>query len=133
MTARTRTVAVARAGFTLMEMLVVVAILVVLAGAAVPIYLSYLEDSRVDRARLDVKSIEGAVDAYYTKYGSYPNSLNDLVQPMDGVRPYLDANTLMDPWGNPYQYNPQNVNPMTGRPQVFSNGPPGRQQPISNF
>ena len=51
----TTTVAVAarqgRSGFTLMEMLVVVAIIVIIAGAATPLVLNYLHNARIDRAK----------------------------------------------------------------------------------
>lgn len=114
----------ARGGFTLMEMLVVVAILVVLAGAAVPIYMRYLDDAKKDRARLDVKTIATVVETYKVKYGDYPASLAELVQPPDGAQPYIDATSLIDPWGREYQYAPQGPNNAhLGRPDVWSLGP----------
>ena len=48
-----------RSAFTLMEMLVVVAILVVLAGAAVPIYMRYLNEAKKDRARIERQDVDG--------------------------------------------------------------------------
>jgi general secretion pathway protein G len=117
--------AAVRGGFTLMEMLVVVAILVVLAGAAVPIYMRYLDDARKDRAKLDVKTIADTCETYYVKHGEYPPSLAVLVQPQpDGSRPYLEAAHLLDPWGHEYQYSAQGQhNAATGRPDVWSLGP----------
>jgi general secretion pathway protein G len=114
-----------RAAFTLMEMLVVVAILVVLAGAAVPIYLRYLEQSRIDIAKVGCKNLEQAAEAYKIRYGDYPASLQVLTQPQpDGTLPTLEGAALVDPWQREYQYTAQGShNAATGRPDIWSTGP----------
>src|SRR5437764_14729331 len=95
--------AATRAAFTLMEMLVVVAILVVLAGAAVPIYLNYLANARIDRAKVDVRNLSNAVEAYQARHGSPPASLQALTQadPNIGEKATLEPTALMDPWNQP--------------------------------
>jgi type II secretion system protein G len=121
---RRHTEVLARSAFTLMEMLVVVAILVVLAGAAVPIYLNYLDGAKRDRVRIDTKTLETAVEAYYTKFGDYPPSLETLTQPApDGSKATLEHEAILDPWGQPYVYSPSDVNAATGRPVIYSNHP----------
>jgi type II secretion system protein G len=96
---------VVRGGFTLMEMLVVVAILVVLAGTGGVIYMKYLEDAKKDTARSQTKILAQTVTAYQVKYGDYPPNLAVLAQPTpDGGRPFLEASALIDPWGREYQY-----------------------------
>jgi general secretion pathway protein G len=124
-----------RAAFTLMEMLVVVAILVVLAGAAVPIYLNYLANARIDRAKADVVTLEKAVEAYAANHdGILPQSLQVLTQvdPQSGAKASLEVKHLEDPWRRPYVYEPQNLHPQTGRPRIYSQGPPGGQM-IANW
>ena len=117
---RRQTEMLARSAFTLMEMLVVVAILVVLAGAAVPIYMNYLENAKTDRVRLDKKTLQQAVEAHYTRTGSFPNSLEELTQPgQDGSKATLDHNAIVDPWNQPYIYNPNNLDAQ-GRPIISS-------------
>jgi general secretion pathway protein G len=117
--------AAVRGGFTLMEMLVVVAILVILAGAAVPIYMRYLDDAKKGRAKMDVKTIEKACEAYFLKEGQYPASLAVLTQMQpDGSRPYLEADAIFDPWKRPYGYSPTPThNVVSGKPDVWSEGP----------
>jgi len=113
-----------RRGFTLMEVLVVVAIIVVLAGIAAPIVLNRLEEAKVDRARLDCKAISDACSMYNLKNGDYPQSLDVLVQPPEGGgKPYLPESALTDPWGKRYQMrNPgtHRDNASMGRPDVFT-------------
>ena len=93
--------AVERRGFTLMEVLVVVAIIVVLAGISVPILLNRLEEAKIDRAYVDCKTLSDTVATYYLRYGEYPQGLRDLTQPRpDGGKPYLEESALKDPWGN---------------------------------
>jgi len=120
-----------RRGFTLMEMLVVVAIIVIIAGAATPLVLSYMHNARVDRAKMDMKNIETAVVKFESSYGHYPQSLQELAQPgqYGGTAP-LDQKMLLDPWNNPYQYDPSNLT-NRGVPRI-SCMPPGAQQPLTN-
>jgi general secretion pathway protein G len=117
--------AAVRGGFTLMEMLVVVAILVVLAGAAVPIYMKYLDDAKIDRAKMDVQTLTQTCQTYYVKHGDYPASLDALTQPPpEGGLPYLEATSLVDPWNRPYQYTAQGQhNAALGKPDIWSLGP----------
>jgi general secretion pathway protein G len=117
-----------------MEMLVVVAILVVLAGAAVPIYLNYLERAKKDRAKVDVTTLQTAVEAYKSAYGDYPPDLPTLTQAtQNGDFATLEPKALIDPWNQQYHYEPQTRNPATGRPKIYSTGPPGQNVPIANW
>jgi len=117
---RRPTEALARSAFTLMEMLVVVAILVVLAGAAVPIYLNYLDNAKRDRVKIDVKNLEIAVEAYYTKTGEYPQTLEALTQPDETGKASLEHESIMDPYGQPYMYNPSDMKPSGRVPYIYS-------------
>jgi general secretion pathway protein G len=120
----------ARDGFTLMEVLVVVAILVILASIATFSVLRYLDDAKIDRARMDMRTIHTQVKAYHIRSSQWPTSLMSLVQPEDGGRPFLEggAQALMDPWGNQYQYT-MRANPTSGEeePVIFTTGPQGQQ------
>jgi general secretion pathway protein G len=115
-----------RLGFTLMEVLVVVAILVILAGTASVFVFRFLDDAKVDRAKSDVKTIEGVCTAYKLKYGEYPESLQDLITPPNGGKPFLDsADAINDPWGRPYQYNPSGQNSNGLKPDISTTSPDG--------
>jgi general secretion pathway protein G len=118
-----------RGGFTLMELLVVVAILVVLAGAAVPIYMKHLENSKKDRAWQDSLTIVHEVEAYQLRHGGTPpQSLQELTVADDTGLPYLEAKNLIDPWGREYQYTAQGSHNTVGKPEVWSLGPRGSGQ-----
>src|SRR6266852_3698043 len=95
----------ARAGFTLMEVMVVVAILVVLAGTGGVIYINVLEGAKEDVARTQVKSIEAAAEMYRLNVGDYPENLAVLTTQMpNGKAATLEASALFDPWGREYAY-----------------------------
>ena len=118
--------AVVRGAFTLMEILVVMAIIVVLAGASIPIYMTYLENSRKDKAKTDCKhTLMISADAYKLRYGEYPATLDALTQMRpDGSSPDLKPENLIDPWGHPYQYAyPGQHNAAYGQPDIWSLGP----------
>src|SRR5437667_2864055 len=91
-----------RAAFTLMEMMVVVAILVVLVGVAVPTYMNYLEKSKAKTARADVETLSNCCKTFYIDHNTWPSSLQDLVRPPAG-KPYIKLTSLTDPWDQPYQ------------------------------
>jgi general secretion pathway protein G len=86
-----------RSAFTLLEVLVVVAILVILAGVASISIFRYMEDAKVSRAKSDMQAIEKAYETFYTQHQEWPQ---DLIQ----VAPLLKQGqeALKDPWGNPY-------------------------------
>ncbi len=98
-------------GFTLIELLVVLVILGLLAALAGPRVLGYLGGARSDAARLQLQSLEQALDLYRLDTGTYPTTqqgLQALIRD-PGVRgwrgPYLDAGSVpLDPWGRPYVY-----------------------------
>lgn len=121
-----------RAAFTLMEVMVVVAILVVLAGVGGVIFMRYQEDAYINVAKTQLAELTTACRTYQLKYGDYPDSLDQLVQTPDGAVGYVEATMLQDPWKRPYQYSKQ-LGP-TGKPQIWSEGPnPGDQNSrISN-
>ena len=124
----------ARMGFTLMELLVVVAIIVILAGAAIPIYSNMVEGARKDRAAVDVIAIGDAVLAYRTKHGEWPASLAILTQQQpNGDKPLFEPEKLIDPWKRDYQYNAEGPHNSTyGKPDIWSTGPNGNEQ-IGNW
>jgi general secretion pathway protein G len=122
-----------RVAFTLMEVLVVVAILVVLAGVGGVIYMRYLDEAKVSRAKLDIHAIEGVVETYKLKNSEYPPSLVILTQPQDGGLAYLEQSAIIDPWGHEYGYEPNTTNPLTGKPLITSNGPGGGAPGIRNW
>ncbi len=62
-----------RAAFTLIELLIVVAIIAILAAIAVPNFLEAQTRSKVSRCKADMRSITTALEAYYVDYNRYPN------------------------------------------------------------
>src|SRR5262245_31057900 len=125
-----------RAAFTLMEMMIVVAILVVLVGIAVPTYMNYLEKSKLKRARADVETLSNAVKMFYADHAHWPQSLEELVAVPSG-KPYVKKTALYDPWDQPYQMTPGLGQEMMAlgeeTPDVWSGGPPAAPERIGNW
>ncbi|WP_088343237.1 MULTISPECIES: type II secretion system major pseudopilin GspG [Rhodomicrobium] len=102
----------AEAGFTLLELLVVLGILALLATVGYPQVLRYLGAARTETAKTQISAIATSLELYALDNGSFPPQqagLNALVQAPSGARrwkgPYLKkAEGLIDPWGHPYQY-----------------------------
>jgi len=99
------------AGFTLLELLVVLVILGLLVGYVAPRYFAQVGKSEVKVARAQVKALEDALDQYRLDVGHYPASEPGLAalneQPSGESRwqgPYLRKTVPNDPWGHPYQY-----------------------------
>jgi general secretion pathway protein G len=100
------------AGFTLLELLVALAILVLLAAIVGPQVAGYLSRARTDTARVQIAAIASALELYALDNGGYPapqSGLVSLVQaPQGSTRwrgPYLvKPEGLVDPWGRPYLY-----------------------------
>lgn len=100
-----------QAGFTLLELLVVLVILGLLAGYVAPRYFSQVGKSEVTTAQAQIGALEKALDQYRIDTGRYPSTEQGLAalnaKPADEARwggPYLKKAVPSDPWGNPYQY-----------------------------
>ena len=124
-------------GFTLMEILLVLAILVVL-GAMVGVGYSRVQvNAMKSAARTQIGLLEDATKLYILDVGSPPSSLDallaapsDLANPAKWQGPYLEKTTLpVDPWNNPYQY--EVTDPTNGKFRIWSAGPPGANFEIS--
>jgi general secretion pathway protein G len=98
-------------GFTLLELLVVVAIIGLLAGYVAPRYFGQVGRSEVNAAKAQIDALEKALDQYRLDTGTYPGNevgLNALLQrPPNEPKwngPYLRKGVPLDPWGKPYLY-----------------------------
>lgn len=121
-----------RPAFTLMEVLVVVAILVVLAGIGVVVF-RQLSTSQEKIAKVKIKNVEMAVNSYKLDYSQFPDTLESLTVPSEGKAAYLSPEALLDPWGRPYKYDASQLS-TTGIPLIYSDGEhPGQSTPIRNW
>ncbi|MEH2492829.1 general secretion pathway protein G [Bradyrhizobium sp. AZCC 2230] len=118
------------AGYTLLELLVVMGILAALTAMATPQVMGYFGKAKTQSAQLQIENINTALEMYYVENGSYPSSgagLRALVEATPEAPrwngPYLkNAKTLLDPWGRPYQYSVSEQ----GEYNVYSLGPTGK-------
>ena len=101
-----------RAGFTLLELLVVIVIIGLLAGYVAPRYFAQVGKSEVQVARAQIDSLEKALDEYRLDTRHYPSAdqgLDALVSMPQGEKgwngPYLKKDVPNDPWGRPYVYH----------------------------
>jgi len=123
---RTSTMRLRQRGFTIIELLIVMAILGMLAVMVAPNLFNQADSARQDAARSQISSLGSALDAYRLDVGQYPDSLEGLVRNTSSRStwngPYLRGNVPSDPWGNAYIYQ------STGRDfTLISYGADGRQ------
>ena len=94
------------AGFTLIEMLVVMVIMALLIGVVSVNVFRNIDKAKITRVEADVSSIATAMEMYKLDQFDFPaenDGLQALVAPPDGVQPYLST-VPKDPWGNDYIY-----------------------------
>ncbi len=84
-------------GMTLIEIMVVLVILGMIAGAIAYNVFSQLKEAQIRTATLDLKSISNGVDLYHVETGQWPESLGQLV-------PKFIKDLHKDPWGSEYAY-----------------------------
>ena len=94
-----------KSGFTLIELIVVIALLAVLAAVVAPNLLGKASDANRKSAGIQLEKIANTVELYRLETGRYPDSLMDLVQQPEGLErwngPYVRKRSqINDPWGN---------------------------------
>jgi general secretion pathway protein G len=119
-------------GFTLVEVLISLAIVAALAAIAIPTYFGHVERTRAKQAVLDIRRLEFGIDKYRMDFGALPDELDDVVNPVP-----------LDPWGQPYEYlnlqngapgingkrrRDRNMNPVNSDYDLYSRGPDGQTQ-----
>lgn len=99
------------AGFTLLELLVVMVIIGLLAGYVGPKYFNQLGKSEIKVAQAQIQAFDQALDQYRLDTGHYPKTEEGLdvllTSPSNEPKwngPYLKKQVPLDPWGNPYLY-----------------------------
>jgi len=112
--------------FTLLEVLISIAILAVLAAISIPIYAQYKVKLNNAIAVTDIINIQVVIQSYESANDAYPSSLTDV-----------NMNLLLDPWGIPYEYlnldgvpigqmrKDQALVPINSDYDLYSKGPDG--------
>lgn len=99
-------------GYTLVELLVVLAILGLLVALAAPRVIKYLGSAKTDTARIQIEKLSGVLDLYRLEVGHYPTEQEGMLALVERP-PQIDAwngpylknrESLIDPWGTPYLY-----------------------------
>ena len=119
-------------GFTLMEILLVMAILIVLGSLVTFSFITIRKNSMEDACRVQINSFVGTCDQYFNDVGQMPVSLNDLrnqpqslADPTKWRGPYLKEDVPADPWGNQYEIVIQTDQYGNPQPVITSNGTDG--------
>jgi general secretion pathway protein G len=121
-----------QAGFTLIEMLVVLVIIGLVMGLVGPRVLNYLSDARTKAARLQIEALTNSLDLFFLDVGRYPTTqegLVALVRRPPGADtwngPYVKGGSIpSDPWRNNYVYVAPGAH---GNYDLISYGSDGRE------
>lgn len=95
----------AQAGFSLIEMMLVLGIIAFIAAMVAQNVFSTGETAKIKQAKLGVNKVASEVQAFYTDSGNLPSKIEDLFQKPANAqnwRVYLKESQSKDPWGNPF-------------------------------
>ncbi len=110
---------IARRGFSLIEVMIVVVIIGLMATVVTIATTGYLERAKKERAKADIVTYANAVDSYYLTKGKYPETQEGLKV----LVPDFVKGIQNDPWGKAYQY----LRPGRSTPfEIVSYGADGR-------
>lgn len=82
-------------GFTLVELIIVIAIILTLCAIAIPVFSSYTYRTRIARAKVEIRVLEKEITAFRIIHMKFPDTFDEL-----------GLGVVRDPWGNPYRYLP---------------------------
>ena len=118
----------AKAGFTLIEIIIAISIVGIMAAVAVPNINKYLKNARINAARQLIDTAKNATIQYQNEHkGKVPDTQDAWVEGLTGgEEPYIEGgpDALTDPWGEPLRYEKKGKG---GRFNIYSNGPDGEQ------
>ncbi len=129
MNTRNRKIKTRNSGFTLLELLLVMAILVVLASLSTFAVLNLKKGALRKAAQTEISTLSQACKMYKLQVNQFPTKLDDLFTPPSGLDretwggPYLDQPVNNDPWQRPYTYGRDEAN---DRVMISSAGPDGQ-------
>jgi general secretion pathway protein G len=103
-----RALATTQRGFTLMEILIVLALIAVISTFVIGNVMGGFSSGQAKAARAQLSTVSTAIDRFYLDNGSYPERLDDLITKPGSAPnwggPYLKASQVKDPWQEPLQY-----------------------------
>jgi general secretion pathway protein G len=122
----------AKAGYSLLEILIVLAIIALIAALVGPQLFAQLDRAKVTTARVQVRSLEAALQTMELDIGRYPSASEGLALLTNADRrtvagwngPYLSSGLPSDPWGHAYVYDP--APDAAHAPKVHSLGADGK-------
>jgi len=82
-------------------------------------------DSKDNNAKSDAHTLTQAAKAFQLKYARYPVKLDELVKPPDGS-PFVEPDSILDPWQRPYQYDPAGPRNNGAQPDIWTVGHDGK-------
>ncbi len=119
------------AGFTLVEILLVMVIIGVLASVVVVNFAGKGTEARINATRSSIAAICTAIDVYEIEVGRYPSNLQDLTVGVDGKPPYLRGGVPTDSWGNAFSIENPGANYLVKSPGP--DGQLGSEDDITSF
>jgi len=126
---RTKKMARRNSGFTLLELLLVMAILVVLASLSGFAIIGMQKNALTKAAFIEIQSLEKACTAYRLNVGTFPQKLDDLFSAPSGLSrtqwggPFIEKAVKADPWQREYTYSADEA---LGKVAIRSAGPDGQ-------
>lgn len=125
-----------RDAFTLIEIMIAIAIIAILTAVIAPNFVGYMKKSRISSTESTIRMLEGAINMFNAHTGQYPGRLVELIKkPADEKLarkwdgPYIKQKEIPeDPWGNKYIYKltPQGTD---HKYELYSHGPNGKGAP----
>jgi len=129
--------ALRRRAFSLIEIMIVLAIIVMISGLVGFALLSRRDEATENTARIQIETLKGGLLDFNRRYGRYPTEDEGLavlwnsstVDPEieDQWSATIDDNMANDPWGNPWEYNPEGIR-REGYYDLSSNGADGEPE-----